>query len=272
MPRPAPATPVLTGQKAWGVLVTRPEPGLSETMAAVRALGWEPFAAPSLAVTPLPVPRQSGVAAVLVTSGQAVPALAQAVAPDTPVLAVGDTTAHRARAAGCLRVESADGDANALAALVLARLSPADGTLLLMSGAGQGLELAATLRRAGFTVRRRVAYAARPVRHLPSLAHAALKRGEIRAVLVFSAQSARSTCRALQQARCDVTGLAGIAISEKSRHILEYYGFIDTRASVRPDAAAMLDLLKSIGNGFEKNDHDDTAAAPKSLNHNPGSS
>lgn len=33
-----------------GVLVTRPEPGLSETLAAVAAAGWRPHASPALVV------------------------------------------------------------------------------------------------------------------------------------------------------------------------------------------------------------------------------
>ena len=85
-----------------GVLVTRPEPGLSETMRALAGMGLAPVAAPLLSVrTRHPVlPRR--VQAILLTSGQAAAPLA-GLAPGLralPVLAVGDATAARARAAG----------------------------------------------------------------------------------------------------------------------------------------------------------------------------
>jgi uroporphyrinogen-III synthase len=83
------------------------------------------------------------------------------VAPSTiRVIAVGEATAEAARAQGFGRVEWAEGDAASLAAHCRERLRPQDGPLLLATGAGYSLELAAALRAAGFAVLRRVVYAA----------------------------------------------------------------------------------------------------------------
>ena len=77
---------------------------------------------------------------------------------DHPVFAVGAATANCAREAGFNRVFSANANASALAELVADTLSPADGSLFLPAGQGQGIDLAASLRQSGFSVLRRVAY------------------------------------------------------------------------------------------------------------------
>ena len=59
-----------------GVLITRPEPGASETAARVNALGLRPIVAPLLTIRTLPRPAAATVRvqAILVTSGNAIPA------------------------------------------------------------------------------------------------------------------------------------------------------------------------------------------------------
>ena len=172
------------------MLVTRPEPGASETAARLLALGHTPLLAPMLTIRPRPLALAALPQAVLVTSGNALAALPPALHA-RPLLAVGDATAGRAREAGFSDVYSAGRDAGALAALAVQRCRPDRGALLLASGAGQGLPLAASLRAAGFRVQRRVAYAAAPVAALPEAAVAALRAGEVAAALFFSAATAR---------------------------------------------------------------------------------
>ena len=100
-----------------------------------------------MAIAPREIPPQSAVQAVLLTSANAViPGL-----PDARVLAVGDATAARARAAGFTDVQSAGRDAAALAVLVEQTCRPAAGPLLLASGEGQGMALATQLRGGGLS-------------------------------------------------------------------------------------------------------------------------
>lgn len=154
------------------------------------ARGWRPVLAPLLCIAPRPLAAGATPQAVLVTSANAIAALPASLCAVT-LLAVGDATAARARAAGFLRVHSAGRDAAALVELAIRLCDPAAGPLLLASGAGQGLTLAAALRARGFRVRRRVAYAAQPVAALPHAAAAALEGGELQAALFFSAATAR---------------------------------------------------------------------------------
>ncbi|MBE7212127.1 MAG: uroporphyrinogen-III synthase, partial [Gluconacetobacter diazotrophicus] len=143
------------------MLVVRPEPGAADTAAAVRERGFAVLVAPVQRIVPvelsLPDAALVRMQAVLVTSGQALPALAalRDALGERPLLAVGNATARRARDAGFAAVESAGGDAAALRRLAAARLRPERGKLLLASGRGQGMELARGLRADGFRVWRR---------------------------------------------------------------------------------------------------------------------
>ncbi|MBB3882616.1 uroporphyrinogen-III synthase [Acetobacter oeni] len=235
--------PVLSSRFRRGVLIARPEPGLSETVRAVQALGWIPFAAPALAISPGTVPRQSGIVAALVTSSQAIPALIDAVDMHVPVFAVGDATAKRVREAGFRSVESAGGDARKLAELVRTRLVPSATPVVLLSGSRQGLELAAALRQAGFKVRRWIAYTASAVRTLPVDVLRALEADEIGVVLAYSARSGAATTAAIRAGGYSCDQIRGVAISENAARALGKNGIVSVVTATHPDAESVLDAL-----------------------------
>ncbi|KXV78933.1 uroporphyrinogen-III synthase [Acetobacter cerevisiae] len=228
-----------------GVLVTRPEPGLSETLAAVSAAGWVPYASPALCITAhtlRALPHHF--AACVLTSGQAVQAAQAALPSACPIYAVGDRTAQRAQAAGFTAVESARGDAEALAALIIHARTPESGPLLLLSGARQGMELADRLRQAGFRVVRRVAYTARPARQIAPDVLRALRAGEISHSLFFSSESAASWIAALPKAYRDAAcRTTAIVISQAAAVVLEKAGWAQSVVARKPNAQAMLAAL-----------------------------
>ncbi|WP_246373996.1 uroporphyrinogen-III synthase [Gluconacetobacter tumulicola] len=248
--RPDLPTGLPSGGSRPAVLVTRPEPGLSETMAAVTALGWRAVALPALRAEPIlraPLPVR-GVQAILVTSGQAVTALAGRVPVNMPVLAVGVATARRARAAGFAHVTPADGTADALADLVRAEWRPAGGALLLATAPGYGRDLAEALRRSGFRVLRRCVYRIRPGMPPADILRGMIGREAVAAALFFSAETARQFLRHLpRDVRERLRGARAIAISDKTAEILATTGWREIVLAATPDQAAMLDLLGVAG-------------------------
>jgi len=229
------------------VLITRPEPGASDTAARVASLGFAPLLSPALHVQAITanLPPVSKIAATLVTSGNAVDALP----PEwhvAPLLTVGDATAARARAAGFHDVHSASGDADALAALAVREVSPSAGPLLLASGRGQGQALAATLRRSGHRVIRRVVYAALPAQELGPAAVTALRAGQVRAVLFFSAETARQFIRLVRRAglAAALGDVDAISIGQPAAVALEAVSWRDIRVAARPNQDEMLALLR----------------------------
>jgi uroporphyrinogen-III synthase len=227
-----------------GVLITRPEPGASETARRLASLGFAPVLAPVLHVVARTLGDPGTPQAVLVTSGNALAALPEALR-GTLLLAVGDATAARARAAGFRRVHSAGRDAVALAEVAAELCRPAAGPLLLASGAGQGQALAADLRARGFRVRRRVAYAAQPATALPVAARDALDAGSLRAALFFSAQTARVFMSILQRDMEPmlVRGVEALALSSAVAASLRGLPWRQIRVASQPTQDALLALL-----------------------------
>jgi uroporphyrinogen-III synthase len=228
------------------VLITRPEPGASDTATRIAAIGLVPIVAPLLDIRPVPIrmPPQR-MAAILLASGNAVEALA-ALCHSLPVLTVGAATARRAIQAGFTNVTSADGDAVALAALVRAQLRITDGPLLLAVGQGQSLSLAADLRESGYRVVRRVAYAAVPVPRLPDPAKAALLDHRTRTVLLFSAATARHFLRLVRQAGLldTLADREAITIGPQAAMALKRVPWARIRVAAKPTQDDMLALLQ----------------------------
>ena len=266
------------------VLVTRPEPGAAETAARLAGRGLRAVMAPALVLTPVlpPLARASfpawaGAQALLLPSRAAARAVATGGEPRPPahagppsgsrdcpparpgphagmpaaarasirVVAVGEATAAAAREAGFARVEWAGGDAVSLAAHCRARLRPADGPLLLATGRGYSLELAAELRAAGFAVVRRVVYAAAEAGSLPAEAAAALGAGVVTHALFFSPRSARCSLALMQAAGLDhaARGIVAIAISPRVAAALSPLSWREVLVAPRPHQDPMLELL-----------------------------
>lgn len=226
------------------MLITRPEPGAGETAGRLAALGWRPVLAPVLTIRPRPLRPAGQLQAVLATSGNAIPALPPALHA-LPLLAVGDATATRARAAGFATVHSAGRDAAALADLAARLCVPDAGALLLASGAGQGGALAASLRAHGFRVQRRVAYAAEPVAALPDAAITALRTGALHAALFFSAETARVFLTLLRRElpAAAVRNVTALALSPATGRALCHLPWRAIRVASHPTQDELLTLL-----------------------------
>ena len=223
------------------VLITRAETDAEDTGRALLQLGYQPIAAPLFGVVIRPAAIPGHAQAILVTSRNAVPALPPSA---TRLLAVGDATAERARAHGFLAVESADGDAAGLAALAAARLNPREGPLFLATGAGQGGALAADLRARGFRVIRRVCYATHPARRFPDQADAALRSGQLHAVLFLSAATAACFVRLLPPECNDMlASVKALAIGKTTADALGALPWLAVCRAATPTLDGVLALL-----------------------------
>lgn len=132
------------------VLVTRSEPGASETAARLTAAGYHPIIEPVFGIQPIAavIPDFGALA---FTSANGVREFARLSARrDAPVFCVGARTAEAAREAGFVDVASADGDVEALSALIDDKLPK--GSRLLHAGNEEARgDLTGRLRSAGFS-------------------------------------------------------------------------------------------------------------------------
>jgi uroporphyrinogen-III synthase len=232
-------------QSRWSatVLVTRPQPGAGETAAALRALGHVPVLAPVLRIEPMIVAVPRHVAAIAITSGQALAGLPSALRA-LPLYAVGDASARRAFEVGFRHVESAGGTARDLARLMGGRLPPG-AAVLLASGVGNGLDLASDLRAAGLRVSRRVAYRTVPAEALEIAAVSALEADEVDFVLIFSPASAKRFVALAHGAGVEpgLQRVIAIAISPAAAAPLGALPLRAVRIAMAPDQKHMLALL-----------------------------
>jgi uroporphyrinogen-III synthase len=219
------------------ILITRPEPGASATAARLTALGHTSLIAPCLAIKPIALNLPHAPTAIILTSGQAIPAL-PASYRNIPVFCVGDATAGRLREAGFGSVTSANGDADDLFTLILASRLP--GTYLLAVGERHGLALAKKLRASGITLVRRTVYSASPLRILPPAAAAALAAGEINVALFYSAETARNFIRLKPPNTADI---AALALSRSVAVVLNGLPWRQIHVALAPTEADLLALL-----------------------------
>ena len=175
------------------VLITRPAADATELSAALRTHGHEVLFDPLLTTSEEPGSAAAlerslpGVQAVVFTSPNGVRAFAAASRRrNIPVIALGDATMAAARAARFGEIESVDGDAEALTSLVVGRLNPLGGALLVVTGAEVGRDLARVLGAAGFSVRRVALYRAEPAQAFSSKVVAGFKSGTVDAAVFFS--------------------------------------------------------------------------------------
>jgi uroporphyrinogen-III synthase len=177
------------------VLVTRPRGQAEATAAALRARGHLPVIDPVLEIEPVQLPPidLAEVAAIVITSANAVPAVTPAMRP-LPLFCVGEATAAAARSAGLTPAGIGDDDGFALARLVAARLSPEDGPVLHLCGQDLAPSTGDGLRAAGFAYRPEVAYRAVAAHALQEGTCDMMRRGGFDAVLFFSPRTARTWC------------------------------------------------------------------------------
>ncbi|MBH0237913.1 uroporphyrinogen-III synthase [Methylobrevis albus] len=248
------------------ILTLRPADKASRDAARWRAAGFDVLAAPMLAIVPMvdwPARLPQGLvdrppAALLATSAAAFAAGLPPALAALPVLCVGASTAAAARAAGCVVVESADGDVAALAALARRRIrTDADGaaasSLLYLAGRDRTGDLAGDLTRAGLAVTTVETYAAEMAETLPAPVVAALAAGAVDVVVVASARTARAFAAGLVRAGLAdrLAGLTVAAISAAAAAPLAGAGRILTAAT--PDGESLDRLVVALGAAVPNN-------------------
>src|SRR5450432_2705691 len=233
------------------IAVTRPHDDSERTAAALRAQGHEVLVAPLLQVEPVVAAIRESWGAVIVTSANAAGAIAAHPARSAliklPVFAVGRRSADACRQAGFADVVTAGGDVRDLIRLIVARRADAAGPLLYLAGEDRAADLIGELTARGIAAEMAVVYRAVSAPFPPELI-AALKAGEIGAVLHFSRRSADNYLAG--------AGLAGIAKQALAvRHLclsgqiaepLVAGGADSVAIAKRPDEASLIALLEQI--------------------------
>ncbi len=230
------------------VVVTRPLADGERTAAALRARGHQVLVAPLLRVEPVATDFADGWGGIIITSANAPGAIVGNRARDKlvklPLFAVGQRSADAARQAGFSNVMSAGGDVRDLVRLIAARRADAPPPLLYLAGEDRAADLVADLVTHGITAEMVVVYRAIAMPFTPALT-AALKTGEVDAVLHFSRRSADNYLAGAHQAGIIEPALAArhLCLSASIAELFSRAGASRVAIAPRPDEAALLDML-----------------------------
>ncbi|MDX3808155.1 uroporphyrinogen-III synthase [Bosea thiooxidans] len=240
------------------VFVFRPRPDAEHTAQAIAAHGFEPLIAPLFEVIRLPGEAPGGAFdAIVVTSGNAVPMLAEGPAGwrELPVFTVGARTAVKVREAGLEDARSADGDRNDLIELIK-RTLPAPARLLMIVARDRKEDVAQRLRDASYEVTLWEAYVAQAVSVLPEDAQAALRHGKADAALHYSARGARTFLGLAQAAGVEEQALelTHVTLSADVAAPLISAGASTVLVAEHPEEAGMLAALEQISQRLRPED------------------
>jgi uroporphyrinogen-III synthase len=223
------------------VLVTRPVDQAAPTAKRLSALGHSPVCAPALEIVPLaPTLPDGPFDLILATSAQAFVGLRpSATLHAAPLACVGDKTAAAAKAAGFApRIVAPR--AEALSEWLIAEWPP--GSALYLSGRERKPLLEDSLRAVGWRLSILETYQARPVKTWPEEIGAALKKGEIDAVLHYSPRSAAAAL-ALIGAE-GAAGLSHYCLSDDVAAICRSLAPAEkTFVASQPDEEALMTLI-----------------------------
>jgi uroporphyrinogen-III synthase len=238
----------VTASSPYRVLVTRSEPGASETAQRLADKGYAPVVEPLFVIETLPtaLPPYDALA---FTSANGVRAFARLdAARDRPVFGVGSRTAQEALEAGFTSVMSADGDVGDLAVLIGEKL-PRGARLLHTGNEESRGDLSGSLLAQGIQASFVPTFRATP-RVTPGPRLAAHLRGEpdFDAILIHSARAAailsQFAASAPNHAPLDVASISAEA-ARPLVHIARR-----TQTAARPNEAALfnsLGLLRDLG-------------------------
>lgn len=232
------------------IFVFRPQSDAERSARKLAARGHEAVVAPLFDVKPSQEPAPDGAFdAIVLTSGNAVPALASA--PDAwrrlPVFTVGARTAARVREAGLPDARSADGGRDELIALIGDNLGP-PARLLLIVGRDRHDDVEARLGGAGFSTTVWTAYAAEAVEVLPETAAAALRDRNVEAALHYSPRGAQVFLDLVLGAglREPALELTHVALSAEVAAPLVAAGASTILVAEHPEEAALMAALDQV--------------------------
>ncbi len=233
------------------VLITRPQPAAASLAERLQSLGYQTVIEPLLEIAPTsaPQPETKDIAAVMITSGNALDVLDQAALAgllELPCFCVGPRTGDKARSLGFHHVESAASDGAALAALVAASLPDTKGAILHIAGEDADSKAQRELERMGGRVIVWPVYKAIPTGNFSAGVAEALGKGELAAVLLFSPRTAETLGQLIARRglKACCAGLAAICLSEAVAEPLKPFGWRKLVAAFAPTEDAVIARLQ----------------------------
>ena len=233
------------------VVITRAEPGASQTAGRLLALGYGVVKLPALEIIsdiPSGARQPSPDQVYIFTSANGVRAVLDAGwQRQSAAICVGPATLTAAQEAGFSDLQNADGNSddvlNLILSLFAAETAPAFVHVANSAAAG---DLCARLGEAGYEARFEALYHAAPVDWQTAAgiwnAHDLSKA----TLLIHSAKGAEAVIRWIEAGRIDVTSMQVVAVSDRAIQPLAAAGFEKMCVAARPNEDELITALQSV--------------------------
>jgi len=232
------------------VIITRADPGHSQTVRNVAELGLIPVSAPMLHLqaTDLPMPDLADFGALVFTSANGVRFFSERLgvahrARALTAYCVGPATLEAAQLAGFTNCQHGDGNAEDLADLIIRHRAPSEGKLLHIANAAAAGDLAQSLGHSGFEVDFLPLYAAEPTQIAQAEITQIMAMPEPAITLIHSAKAAEAFAALYILPAGNAHRL--VAVSRKAAAPLQNAGFARTAIAARPNEAALMTALSA---------------------------
>ena len=228
------------------IIVTRAEPGASETVQRLQALGCRALHAPALTLsekTDTRLPPENKISGLVFTSANGVRAYANRRNDrEAAAWCVGPATAEAAKLAGFSNIHESAGNAVDLAHFIAAERAPSNALLLHVANVAAAGNLKRELERQGFSVAFAPLYEMRPATRLPDAVLDHIKQGLSAIVLTHSAKGAEAFASLVEDHPLKFAAL--VAISEPASAPLTKRAPGQTFIADAPNEDGLLRALK----------------------------
>ena len=236
------------------VLLTRPYLKSIDMIKHLEAVGCTVLSEPILQIIPIRYQKDvfKKTKALIVTSQHASSQIANSniVNKNTPIYAVGHTTAACLIQAGFTNLHIADGNATDLLQLIQNKHKPTDGMITYFSGWHITQDLAHALAMNGYDAQRIVCYKAVQTPELTPLIKAKLKNHEIDCIVFMSSRTASHFC-----SLCVANGLTkslktitAVTMSEQIADVIQNFEWKDIHMAKHPSKEAIIDCISHLKN------------------------
>ncbi|CAK7191955.1 hypothetical protein COMNV_00136 [Commensalibacter sp. Nvir] len=237
------------------VVVTRPEPGLSETIDRINQLGFNALSMPLIAIEPLKIKFNINkpIGGIIFTSRQAIKPTIDVLCRNgieycnIPVYTVGKMTALDAKKGGFNKILNGNKDSETLLELIKNSFFSLDSILFYPTAKNKGKYLEQGLKKARIEVCRYEIYQTHAVHCLDKHFIDYLNHGTIDTILFFSLQSVKNFADLLPEKYVnDLRNVNAVGISYKLYSALKQFKWKRLVVSQQPNTDEMLFILKAF--------------------------
>ena len=237
-------------------LLTRPLADATVTQQQLFDLGIESFIEPMITITPLPHAEQEittliegGATTLIITSHNAVRAIASSIPNNFPIIAVGSKTTQKISSHGFSNVKDAGGDVENLIKFIKENYSTENEHFLYAASDFTSTNLVWELTKLGFAAKEVIAYNAKPAQKLSQDCIKLLQERRFNLIPLYSKRSCQilTSLLEIERLNSNISNTDIFCLSANVAEPLKAIGHNKIHISNAPNSESLLELIRNFG-------------------------